>query len=271
MPKLDSNAAWQEATRLVAANRDVLFAVAGVFILLPSLALAVLLGEPPVEPGMKPEAMQAALLEFYSQNWLPMMIAAALQIVGVLTLLTLMRDRSRPTVGEAIAAGASGALSYLAAQLLLGFGVGMLAIVLITVAALVSPVLAVAVAIVAIATFVNAAFRTMLVSPVIAVEGTRNPVAALVRSWQLTAGNFWRIFGFVVLLVVLFAVVVGIIMLVIGMILALIASSETARVIAAFFSSALGSVATVYFVAVTAAIHRQLGGAPKSEVAATFD
>ena len=36
--KFDMNAAWREATGMIAANREVLMIVAGVFFLLPSLA-----------------------------------------------------------------------------------------------------------------------------------------------------------------------------------------------------------------------------------------
>lgn len=265
MAKLDSNAAWQEANRLVTANREVLFAVAGVFVLLPSLALAVLLGEPAVEPGMDQQAMRAAMSDFYAHNWLPLILAAIIQIVGVLTLLTLMRDRRRPTVGQAIASGAAGALSYIAAQFIVGFALGIVGIFLIALAAMVSPVLAGVAVVLLIVALIYVGMRTLLVPAVVAVEGVRNPVTALRRSWLLTAGNFWRILGFVVLLAILFVVVLAIAMLLIGVVLALITSAETGKVIAAVFSSGFAAVGTVYFVAVTAAIHRQLGGTSDAE------
>ena len=99
MAKLDTNAAWKEASGLVAANRDVLFALAGVFFLLPSLALAVILGEPEVEPGMNPDQIMAAMGEFYRSGWWLMLFGWLIQIVGMLAVLTLMRKRERPTVG----------------------------------------------------------------------------------------------------------------------------------------------------------------------------
>ena len=51
MAKLDTNAAWKEASAIVSANREVLLALAGVFFMLPSLALSVIAGEPEVVPG----------------------------------------------------------------------------------------------------------------------------------------------------------------------------------------------------------------------------
>lgn len=271
MTKLDSNAAWQEAVRLVAANRDVLFAVAGVFILLPSLALAILMGEPPVEPGMKPQEMQAAMFGFYAGNWLLILVASLVQFTGVLSLLTLMRDRSRPTVGQAIVSGASGVPSYIGATLLFWVVTGLAGGIAMTLLALISPVLAVVMLIVLIGFAIFAGVRLILLAPVIAVEGIRNPVAALVRAWQLTAANFWRILGFILLVAILFIIVMAIVMLIVGIILGIASSGETQRVLAAVVSSALGSAASVYFIAITAAIHRQLGGMPSSDVAATFD
>ena len=271
MAKLDTNAAWKEASAIVSANREVLFALAGVFFMLPSLALAVIAGEPEVVSGMKREQMMAAMEEFYRGAWWIIVLSAVLQVIGLLAILTLMRDRSRPTVGEAIRAGLLAALSYLAAQLIVVVGLSLIGGLLIGVAAVVSPVLAVVAALLFAVTLVFAVFRLILVAPVIAVEGVRNPLTAMLRSWRLTQGNFWRIFGFLLLILILFVVVVGIIMMVVGLILALASSGEPQRIIAAVFSSALGAVGVVYFAGVLAAIHRQLGGPAAADLSATFE
>lgn len=271
MAKLDSNAAWKEASAIVSANREVLFALAGVFFMLPSLALAVIAGEPEVAPGMNGEQMMAAMEEFYAGAWWIILISAVLQIVGLMAILTLMRDRSRPTVGEAIRAGVSGTPSYLAAQVMVVIGLSLTGGVLVGVAAVVSPVLAVVVVLLVLAVVIFTVFRMLLVAPVVAVEGVRNPLAAMARSWRLTQGNFWRIFAFILLILVLFVVVVGIVMMVIGLILALATSGEAQRIIAAVFSSALGAVGVVYFAGVIAAIHRQLGGPAAADLSATFE
>ncbi|MCA1661089.1 MAG: glycerophosphoryl diester phosphodiesterase membrane domain-containing protein [Novosphingobium sp.] len=203
MAKLDTNMAWKDASALVAANRDVLFALAGVFFLLPSLALAVFLGEPEVEPGMNRDQMMAALREFYLAGWWIILIASLIQIVGTLAILTLMRDRSRPTVGEAIAAGAAGTPSYVVAQLLFLLAVAFGGGLLIALAGAASAALAVVVTVLVIAAGVFGAVRLILVAPIVAVEGERNPITALRRSWGLTKGNFWRIFAFFVLVILL--------------------------------------------------------------------
>ena len=269
--KLDTNAAWKEASAIVSANREVLLALGGVFFMLPSLALVVIAGEPEMIPGMKGEQMMAAMQVYYAKSWWIILISAVLQVVGLIAMLTLMRDRSRPTVGEAIRAALPGSLSYLAAQFAVLIGLSLVGGILIGVAAIVSPVLAVVAALLLIVALVFAVFRLILVGPVIAVEGVRKPLIAMSRSWRLTQDNFWRIFGFMLLLLILFAVVAGIIMMIVGLVLALASSGEPQRIIAAVFSSALGAVGMVYFAGVLAAIHRQLGGPPAADLSATFE
>ena len=271
MAKLDTNAAWKEASAIVSANREVLLALAGVFFMLPSLALTVIAGEPEVLPGMKPQQMMAAMEEFYTGAWWIILLSAVFQIVGLMAILTLMRDRSRPTVGEAIRAGLPGALSYLAAQLLIVVGLSLIGGLLIGVAAVISSALAVVVVVLFTVAMIFAMFRLILVAPVIAVEGVHNPLTAMIRSWRLTQGNFWRILGFLLLILILFAVVAGIVMMIVELILALVSSGEPQRIVAAVFSSALGAVGVVYFAGIIAAIHRQLGGPAAADLSATFE
>lgn len=260
MAKLDSNAAWKDASALVAANRELFLVLAGVFFLLPSLALAVVIGEPEIAPGMAGEKMMAAIWAFYAEAWWIITLSTVLQVVGMLAILTLMRDRRRPTVGEAIKSGIGGLLPYLAAQLVFVFGATFTGGIAIGAAAAVLPPLAVALTLLLGGFIAFAAMRLILVAPVIAVEGARNPIAALRRSWTLTRGNFWRILGFLALVFVLFFVILAVIMLVVGLILALVSAGETQRVLAAAASSALTAVGVLYFVGITAAIHRQLAG-----------
>lgn len=270
MTKLDSNAAWKEASGQVSANRDVFLALAGVFFVVPSLALTVIGGEPEMTPGMQGEAMMAAITKFYTDAWWLILASSVLQVIGVLAILTLMRDRSRPTVGQAIRSGLSGLLPYLGAQLLFALAVGLIGGIAIGVAAAVAPALA---AVGALLLFVVAVFigvRLILVAPVIAVEGQRNPLAAMQRSWRLTKGQFWRIFGFLALVMILFLVVLGVVMLLVGVVLAILTSGETQRVLAAVVSSALTALVATYVIGILAAIHRQLAGPGTAGLAETF-
>lgn len=270
MTKLDSNAAWKEASGQVSTNRDVFLALAGVFFVVPSLALTVIGGEPAVVPGMQREAMMAAITAFYADAWWLILASAVLQVVGVLAILTLMRDRTRPTVGEAIRSALNGLLPYLAAQLLFALVVGMVGGIAIGLTAAVFPALAAGGALLLFIVAVFIGIRLILVAPVIAVEGQRNPLVALKRSWTLTKGQFWRIFGFLALVMILFVVVLGVIMLLVGVILAIFASGETQRLLAAVVSSVLTAIAVTYVIGILAAIHRQLAGPGTAGLTETF-
>jgi hypothetical protein len=256
--KLDSNHAWKEASGLVAANREVLFAIAGVFFMLPSLLVSIVVGEPAVDSAANSEQIMAAMLAFYGDNWWMVMLASLIQIVGILTVLTLMRDRRRPTVGEAIGSGFKGFPTYFAAQILFGFGAAVIGGLLVGAVAAVLPPLAVVLTLLLIVFIAFAALRIILVAPIVAVEGERNPVTALRRSWNLTSGNFWRILVFLALVTLLFLVAMAVIMILVGIVLALVSEGELQRVLASVVSSALTAVAVVYLLAMLAAIHRQL-------------
>lgn len=261
MGKLDSNAAWKDASALVAANREVLLILAGVFFFLPNLLLALVLGEPQVAPNATSDQMMAGVVDFYRAGWLPMLLTALAQIVGFLAILRLMRDRQRPTVGEAIRTGFIGLPTCFAAQLMFALGFGLAGGLLVGLAALVLPALAVVLTLLLAAFLVFAGVRLILIAPVIALEGERNPLAAIARSWAMTKGNFWRILAFLVLVAALFLVGMSLIMWVVGIVLVLVSEGSLQRVLASVFSSALTAVAVLYFVGIVAGIHRQLSGA----------
>jgi len=270
--KFDSNLAWKRASSSIGANREVLLALSGVFFLLPSLAFALFFPSPEPTPGQSETQIMAAMQDYY-MSAMPILIPMALvQAAGTLALLTLFTDKSRPTVGEAIRQGLAGILPYIAAQLLLGIGIGLLGGIALALGS-VTGVPAVAGVVIALVIIVAAyaAIKTSLVAPIVAVERERNPVAALRRSWQLTKGNSVRIGLFYLLLLVAFVVVMSLIMMAVGVVLAAVAGPETGRIAGAVVSSALGAVMTLYFVAVMAAVHRQLAGPSPDVASAPFE
>jgi hypothetical protein len=81
-----------------------------------------------------------------------------------------------------------------------------------------------------------------------------------------------RIFAFYLLVGVIFGVVLIVTMLVIGALLAvLLGVGDTAKTIATVISSVLSAGATIYFVSIVAAVHRQLAGPSAEVVNATFE
>ena len=270
--KFDSNRAWKEASEAIAANRDVLSAIAGVFILIPTLAFSLLFPQPQPPAGADPDAIMAQMQAFYlsALPWLlPMGIV---QGAGTLALLTLFTDRSRPTVGEAIRRGFASILPYILAQLLLGIGVGLVGGLVIALAAVTGVDALVAVALIAVGiAAIYVAVKTSLSSAVIAVEGERNPVSALRRSWQLTRGNSGRIALFYLLVAIAFIVIMMVVMALVGMLVALLLDGSTATAVATVVSSFLSTAMTVYFVGIIAAVHRQLAGPSAERILSTFE
>ena len=269
--KFDSNQAWKQAAGQVSANRDVLIALSGVFFLLPGLAIEMFLPQPQPQANMTAQQIMDLTRGYYFSALPYIVPTLLLQAAGTLAMLTLFTDRDRPTVGESIRRGVIGLFPYIAAQLLLGIGMGLVAAAIFSAAALtglLAVIVVLGTAVVVAAIYV--AVRTSLVAPVVAVEGVRNPVAAMIRSWRLTKGNSVRIALFYLLIVLAFAVVISIAMLLVGIVVALVASGPTALFIASLFRSILAAVMTVYFVAILAAVHRQLAGPSIEREQATF-
>ncbi|MDE8652396.1 glycerophosphoryl diester phosphodiesterase membrane domain-containing protein [Novosphingobium album (ex Liu et al. 2023)] len=268
----DSSLAWKQASAAISANREVLLALAGVFFMLPALVLEMFFPQPEPTAAMN-EQQIAQLVSDYYVSILPVLIPMVLfQALGTISLLTMLTDRSRPTVGEAIRRGVRGILPYLLAQMLLGLAVGIGGGAVLGVFALsgVPALIGVGVALV-LAVVIYAAVRTTLVAPAIAVESMTNPVAALKRSWQLTRGNTLRILGFYALVLVVFLVIAMVVGIIVGIPLSLFAGTMASTIVGAIVSSSINALLALYFVAIIAAVHRQLAGPAPDIDRATFE
>ncbi len=270
--KFDSSRAWKEATAAISANREVVYALAGVFFLLPGLAIALLFPSPEPAPGMSGEATAALVSEYYT-SVIPYLLPTMLfQAAGTLALLTLLTDRTGPTVGQAIGIGARSVLWYFLAQILAGLGVGVVGGLVIGATAITgsNPVVVMGF-VLALMIGAYVLIRTSLIAPVIAVEGVRNPIAALKRSWRLMSGNTARVAVFYLLVLAVFLVVMLVVMSIVGIVVALLAGAETVALAGAVVSSAINAVMALYFVAIIAATHRQFVGPSAQSVSATFE
>ncbi len=268
----DSSRAWSDASAAVSTNRDVLLALAGVFVVLPAFAITLLLPFPVPQEGVTPQAMIASWGEYYRGNWPALIAVALLQMIGTLAMLALFTDQTRPTVSQAIRQGFARTPTVIAAQLLLGAAVG--AMVLLPVAlggALQSPVFTVLAVLAALGLGIWAWVRTSLVSPAVMVDGLANPLAALKRSWQITEGNVLRLLLFYALLIVAFLIVSLLLGGLVQLLLALVLGAEPAALAATLVSAVLQAVMTIYLVAVTASAHRQLAGPSAQALSSKFD
>ncbi len=274
--KFDMSAAWNEALRLISANRQVITIVAGVFFFLPYLAFMLLFMnqmnalEAAQASNPDPEAMGAAMMTFYGDVWWVILLFMVIQGIGMLGLLTLLTDRSRPTVGAALASGARLFLPYFGAQLLMGVVFGLLLLVPIAVGAGASAAAGVVLGIAAVIAFVYLFVKFLLTPAVIAIERQANPISALSRSWQLTKGNSLRIFLFIFLLFVAVMIVGGVFSMILGLLFA-VAGAEAAVIGQALVSGLVNAVFYVIFLGVIAAIYRQLAGTSGEALHETFD
>jgi hypothetical protein len=279
--KLDMGAAWSSAMGLISQNKDTVGAIIGLFYFLPYLAVGLLAPEAAnpqsadVAPGASPDAAARAALDqltaAYADNW-PVLLGVTLaQFIGSLTLLALLGNPDSPTVGEALKRGLTAAPSYFVSQVLSALLVSLVVGVPLGLVMAIAPGPMVGVA--GLAALVAAVYlfvKFSLLAPVVAVESVRNPITALRRSWQLTKGNSFRIFIFVLLLVITIGIVSVLVSLVLGLVFALfdqgIADIGNA-VVAAIVNTVLG----VVFVLVLAAVHQQLAGPTGEQLAATFE
>jgi hypothetical protein len=261
---LDSSAAWASATRMVAANRDLLVAIAGVFYLLPGLAGAVFVPSPTMTSGMTEAQMLHIMQDYYASSLPALLGLSLLPMVGMLTMLVVMLDAARPTVAQAIRQSLRALPSYFASQLLIALAILPLSLAMMLVLTLFLPdriALSVAFGI-----LLYPIMRTMLIGPVVAGRIERNPVAAIRESIRLTKGNAGRILLFIGLAGFVFLVVYGLAMMFVGVVLVLMFKGEPQRLIGEGVAGVLLAVGYTYFVAMLAAIHSQLA-APKSGTA----
>ena len=269
--KFDMSEAWREAMAMMTANREVLLIVAGIFFLVPGLALSLSIGGLQEAMIADPANAQARLVELYAGWWWLLVLYLAAQIVGYLTLLALLRDSSRPTVGEALKIGVVGLLPALGAAIVLIIGLSLtLGLLMVGAIASGSSALAVIAGILAFIVYVYVWIKVSLSGPVIAIDKEMNPVTVLTRSWRLTKGNSFRLFLFYLLLVIVYIVVATVFGAVIGA-LTLALGPSTALTVNGVVSGFLGAVVSVVFVAVVAAVHRQLSGPSAAAVSQTFE
>jgi len=261
MLRFYSARAWREASGNLAANRDVLLAIAGVFFMLPWLAFMLLVPEPAIDADMAPAAAVKAMAAFLRENGVWLLGLTFIESAGALAVLALCGDPSRPTVKEAIRRGAIGVVPYLGTLVLFALGFGFLAGILgafATAGGGKSGEMAVGLAMNLV--LVYATVRLVMIAPVVAIEHSFQPWRTLVRAWRLTRGNFGRVLVFLLLLVVSGQVVMAVIGMLVGGGVGLVGGREAGRLAEDIASAAMIGLFLLTMTSVLAAIHNQLAG-----------
>lgn len=269
--KFSMSEAWRDATAMMSANREVLLIVAGIFFFIPGVAMGLAMGNIQQIMLADPENAQEMVLSFYADwGWL-LALGGIASVLGYLALLALLRDHNRPTVGEAIKIGLIGLLPAIGAYIVLVLGLGVVAAVLAMIAGVTGSAavgLLVAIAIVAVVVYVLV--KVSLSGPVIAIDKVYNPFKILARSWRLTKGNSFHLFLFYLLLIITYIVIAVVASGIIAVLLVVLGET-VATTIYAIISAAISAIAYLVFVAVLAAVHRQLSGPSAAAVSETFE
>jgi hypothetical protein len=237
--QLDLSRTWADAAAMIRTNMDIMFGLAGMFILLPRILTGWLLPEP-VAKNAKPTLtdLLAANSEYMAAHWPSMALSAIVVAVGSLALLALLIHRSHPTVADALRIALAALPGYILANLLQS------AIVLAGLFALVLPGL-----------YLIA--RLICIAPVAAAESTRNPVTIMMRSFAMTRGNGWRILLLLAIILGVALVVTSAIGAVTGITVKLLLPPELARLALIIVSALAETALAVVLLAVSASIYRQ--------------
>ena len=272
---LDLGKAWECAVAMLGANKDVILIVAAVFFFLPNAISGVFIPAPAEITAMMesgnpdPQALTNALSAYVGGVWWLYALVAVVSGIGTLSLLALLTNSRRPTVGEAISIGLNSVLTYIAAQLLALLAALTVIFLPAALGYMIAPALALLFYLIGLVVAVYLYVKFSLASPIIAIEGVRNPLTALARSWRLTKGNSLRIFAFYLLL----GIAIIVLSLLVGLLLGVFSLfGEQVGLFAGSIGGALfGMLTTSVMVAVMAAVHRQLSDAPAVSVGDTFD
>ena len=253
---------WDEATGAITANREVLMAVLGVFSILPNFALQMLAPVPEPVSGQAPEQLLTKLGQYFDANWVPLVAVIAVQFFGMLVTLALLADPARPTVSEAMRQAARAAPSFLAALLLALAGSFLTALIPVTLIGLTGSLsLTQVAAVIGTVVILYMLIRFAFAGPAVLLDGQRNPVLALRRSFAATRGIGWQLLVFILLIFVAFRIVGWLITAAVVLVTTLIAGDAGAALVGALIACIVQAALAATFVAVIGASYRQVGGA----------
>lgn len=271
--KLDLGAAWNEATAMMSANKELLLVLGGIFFLVPALLVAAIVPAVPQMPIATSEDFERlveAALEIFYEWWEVYAIVLLVQMLGYLSIIALLRDVSRPSVGQAISDGAAALLPALLSYILFVAGVSLLLTLLSVLTELTSGWIGIITVPLMLIAMIYLPIKASMAAPVIAVDKVRNPLMVLSRSWKLTKGNSLRIFAFFVLI----AVVYFVLSILLGFLMQLVAAllgPDVGSLILGVISGIVSAIGAIVMIAAIAAVHRQLSGSDDKRVSQTFE
>lgn len=235
------SAVWDDTLALLRAHGGLLAAIAGVFLFLPALLLAQFL--PPPETT-DPALILRDLMDYYQRGLLWFALSGLVGMVGGAAMLRLVLARGT-SVGGAIAFGTALLPFYFLLSLISGlmFLIGFLLLIV--------PAL-------------YLIGRLCPAGPILVAEESRNPMTVIARSFEITEGRGWALFGLIFLVVIVGIIVTGVVTMLTGSVFILMAGQEIGRLLSAIVDSALAAAFTTVLLVLYAAIYRALGQPPSA-------
>ncbi len=235
--KLSYDATWQDIAGLLRTHADILLVVTGVFLFLPALAQAFYFPPPPTS-GLN-EATMRAFLAYYEENFPAIFAARLVSLSGTGAILALLLGPDRPTVGHAI----SQALRLLPTLFLVEV-LGQLMVIG-------GGLLLILPGLYLMARIALSAAATM-------AERISNPLRALGRSFAMTKGAGWSVFGLLAIVMIVLWIASSALITVFGVIGALLLPAEGAKVLQMAFAALSTAVLMLGSTLLSAGLYRQL-------------
>ena len=265
---LSISRAWDETREIVQRDGKLMAVIVAALVLLPT-ALANLVS--PTVPGEPAAEVDAG------RSLLELLMGLIMQVGALATTAVALRPGM--SVGEAITTGVRKLLPALGAILLFILPFFFVVVVAIGVTAgpedaaqLQARIAAgeidgslLTIIFVALLVFVFLAIRFTLMAPV-AVAESDNPLTILKRSWALTRGHFWRLFGYIVILAIGAMLVMAAVSFVLGgVVIAVLGTPEAMNLSALFLGLLIGAAnagLVLVFATMSARIYAQLATVP---------
>lgn len=238
MPKFDMGAAWEDSMVLLRSHSALTWAIAAVFLFLPTLAVS-WFGPTPIEPatGATFEQIITAMRANMMQALPYQLLVAVVAAIGGIGILRLWLSRSGVSVGEALTFALTMVPTVVAIQIVTGLVVGVGFVLLIVPGLYLWG-------------------RLAIVAPVVADRAERNPITAIQEGWALTKDNGWRIFLFLFLVTLVIMIIAGILG---GIVAAAFGTGEgIGRIVTGLVAGGVAAVSGMVTLAIAAATYRQL-------------
>jgi hypothetical protein len=240
------NAVWEDALMLLRRNAALLAAIAGVFLFLPAVTVAILL-PPPVPAGDDMRRFVEQLIDYYQTAGPWLTLENLLAIAGTLAMLRLIF--ARETVGAALVRGLLLTPLYFLLSIVCGFAIGLGLLLLL-------------------APGLYLIGRLVPLPAVLAAENRLNPLSAISRTFALTKGHGWAVFGLVFIVGAVAFIFISMAHSLFGIIFIVAAGQELGKLLSAVMGAALSAALVTLLTMLYAAIYRALAGANAAAAAA---